>query len=84
MVLERYQEKPFLAADEGVFLRLIKGAFAMRRKTLVNNLVSCFTIDRDQAAAAIEAAGLGAQCRAEAVSIEQFCLLSDELGKLAK
>ena len=84
MVLERYSQKPFSAADEAVLLRLIKGAFAMRRKTLVNNLVACFQIDRDQAASVMEAAGLGAQCRAESLSIEQFCLLSNELTKLMK
>ncbi|MBQ8618634.1 MAG: ribosomal RNA small subunit methyltransferase A [Clostridia bacterium] len=84
MVLERHEEKPCKAIDEALLLRLIKGAFAMRRKTLVNNLIACFPIDRDQAAAAIEAAGLSAQCRAEAISIEQFCLLSDELGKILK
>lgn len=84
MILERYQEKPFCASDEAQFLRLIKGAFAMRRKTLVNNLVSCFPIDRERAAAALEAAGLEAQCRAESLSVEQFCLLSDALAQFLK
>ncbi|MBR5301839.1 MAG: ribosomal RNA small subunit methyltransferase A [Clostridia bacterium] len=81
MVLERYDEKPFKAGDETLLLRLIKGAFAMRRKTLVNNLIACFPLDRSQAALALEAAGLDAQSRAESLSVEQFCLLADELGK---
>lgn len=84
MVLERYQNKPFQASDEALLLKLIKGAFAMRRKTLANNLVSCFPISRDQAVAAIDAAGLGAQCRAELLTIEQFCTLSDQLVFLMK
>ena len=84
MVLERYPEKPFQASDEVLFLRLVKGAFAMRRKTLVNNLVACFPIDRQQAADVLNAAGLGAQCRAEALTIREFCLLSDELAKLVQ
>lgn len=84
MVLERHQEKPFAACDEALLLKLIKGAFAMRRKTLVNNLVSCFPLDRAQAAAAIESAGLDAQCRAEALSIEQLCCLTNALSKLLK
>ena len=84
MVLERYEHKPCKAADEALLLRLIKGAFAMRRKTLVNNLIACFPIDRDQAAAVMEAAGLQVQCRAETVSIEQFCLLADEIEKIVK
>ena len=84
MVLVRHEEKPCVASDEGLLLRLIKGAFAMRRKTLVNNLIACFPMDRDQAAAVMETAGLAAQCRAEAVSIEQFCVLADEIAKLMK
>ena len=84
MVLERYKEKPYEARDEELLLRLIKGAFAMRRKTLVNNLIACFPIDRDQAAAVLEASGLGAQCRAESVSIAQFCVLADEIFKIVK
>ena len=67
--------------DEALLLKLIKGAFAMRRKTLVNNLIACFPLDREQAAACIEAAGLNVQCRAESLSIEQFCLLADEITK---
>lgn len=84
MVLERREEKAFEASDEALLLRLIKGAFAMRRKTLVNNLIASFSISREQAADVMEAAGIGARCRAEALSIAQFCQLSDELGKVLK
>ena len=56
----------------------------MRRKTLVNNLIASFPISRQQAATALEEAGLGAQCRAEELSIAQFCLLADELAKHIK
>ena len=84
MVLERYVQKPCEPANEALFLKLVKGAFVMRRKTLVNNLIASFPIGREQAAAVLEAAGLGAQCRAEELSIKQFCLLADELDKLVK
>lgn len=82
MVLERKQHKEFEASDEALMLKLIKGAFAMRRKTLVNNLIAYFPIDREKAASAIEAIGLNAQCRAEELSIADFCKLSDEIGGL--
>ena len=82
MVLERWTKRPFSADDEALLLRLIKGAFAMRRKTLINNLIACFPIDRAQAAAAMEAAGLDVQCRAEALSIGQFCSLCRQIGKM--
>ncbi len=82
MVLERMAEKPCAAQDEALFLRLVKGAFAMRRKTLINNLIACFPIDRAQAGSAMEAAGLDVQCRAETLSIAQLCALCDEIGKI--
>lgn len=81
MLLERRENALYQVADEALLLRLIKGAFAMRRKTLVNNLIASFPLDRNQAAAAMEAAGLDAQCRAESLSIAQLCVLSDEIGK---
>ena len=77
MVLVRREAPLYDVADEAVFLRLVKGAFAMRRKTLVNNLVSAFPFDRTEATRLIEAAGLSAQARAEELSIESFCELSN-------
>lgn len=82
MVLTRHEEKPFVAKNEALLLKLIKGAFAMRRKTLINNLIACFPIDREKAAAALEAAELDSQCRAESLSIEQMCRLADEIDNL--
>ena len=82
MVLERRKDKPYAVADEALLMRLIRGAFAMRRKTLINNLIACFPMDRLQAAAAMEAAGLDAQCRAEALSIGQLCSLCEQIGRL--
>lgn len=79
MVLERRAEPRFAVRDEALLMRLVKGAFAMRRKTLVNNLTACFPLERLQAAEAIEAAGLEAQCRAESLSIEQLCALCDQV-----
>jgi len=84
MVLTRYETKPFEAKNEALLLRLIKGAFAMRRKTLVNNLLACFALSREQAAKVIELAGLNPQCRAEDLSIEQLCMLSDEIDALIR
>lgn len=76
MVLVRRDAPPYDAGDEAVFARLVKGAFAMRRKTLLNNLTSCFSFSRDDAAACLEAAGVALQARAEELSIEKLCALS--------
>ena len=79
MVLVRRDAPEYAVGDERIFLRLVKGAFAMRRKTLVNNLISAFPIDRESAASIIEASGLPAQARAEQLSISDFCALTQQL-----
>lgn len=79
MVLVRRDAPEYAVGDERIFLRLVKGAFAMRRKTLVNNLISAFPIDREDAASIIEASGLPAQARAEQLSISDFCALTQQL-----
>ena len=82
MVLQRWEEKPYAAEDEALFLRLVRGIFAMRRKTLINNLIACFPLSREQAEKAMERAELDPQCRAEALSMDQLCRLSDVIGSM--
>lgn len=79
MVLEKREEPRYQTESESVLFKLVKGGFAMRRKTLANNLMSCFALDRAKAVNVIEAAGLDAQCRAEVLSIDQFCVLADQI-----
>ena len=80
MLLERLNEPRFDAGDETVFIRLVRGAFLMRRKTLMNNLVSSFSLSREQAGEYLEKAGIPLQARAEELSLEQFCMLSRQLN----
>ena len=68
--------------DEAVFTRLVRSAFAMRRKTLLNNLISGFALNREQAASYLEAVGLSVQARAEELSLEDFAKLSRQLQSL--
>ena len=82
MVLTRRQEPLAPVADEALFFRLVRAAFAMRRKTMTNNLAAGFALDRAQAAALLESSGMSAQVRAEALSIEQLCALSNQLYRL--
>lgn len=79
MILEKRSEARYRTKNESVLFRLVKGGFAMRRKTLANNLMSCFGFDRAKAVCTLEDAGLNAQCRAEALSIDQFCVLADQI-----
>lgn len=63
------------AGEEEGFLRLIRCCFHMRRKTLLNNLKSFYSMPQQRAAEAIEAAGLAPQVRGEALSLEEMARL---------
>ncbi len=70
---------PVDAGDETLFFRLVNAAFAMRRKTLLNNLMPAFALTRPLAQQALEAAGLRPDIRGEALGLEQFAALSRAL-----
>lgn len=63
------------AGEEEGFLKLIRCCFHMRRKTLLNNLKSFYSMPQQRAAEAIEAAGLAPQVRGEALSLEEMARL---------
>lgn len=67
--------------DEATFRRVIAAAFAMRRKTLANNLKAAFGMDQDAVRAALERAGVDARARGEALTLEELCRVSDALGE---
>ena len=71
---------PVAVQDEKQMFRIVRAAFNQRRKTLSNALASGLSgFSKEQIAAAIEACGLDARVRGEALSIEQFAALSDAL-----
>lgn len=72
-------EKPSVTPlDEKKFFALIKAAFSQRRKTLVNALSSSGAFgSKEDVLKAVESVGLSPTVRGEALSIQQFCQLSD-------
>ena len=79
MRIDLHREKPVRPRDERTFLRLVNAAFAMRRKTLVNNLKAGFGLSAQEATALLEDAGEDARVRGEALSLEALCRVSDAL-----
>ena len=67
--------------DPALYLRLIGAAFAMRRKTLANNLKASFSLDNDGVRAVLDAAGVDARVRGEALSLEELCRVADALAE---
>lgn len=70
------------ARDEKLLLRLIRSAFRMRRKTLVNNLTGDFGLSREEVEKLLRGQNLDPRIRGEALSVAQVTLLSDALGEL--
>lgn len=55
-----------------LFRKTVKTAFAMRRKTLVNNIMVGFAVDRNKAERLLRDSNLDVSCRGEELSVEQF------------
>ena len=64
------------------FIALIKSAFAMRRKTLVNNLSAARGLDKARAAMLLEGVGLNARVRGEELTVSQLAAVFEALKNL--
>lgn len=62
--------------DKNITRKIIKCAFAMRRKTLINNLTSGMKISKGKAEELLSALGVDSKIRGEALSVEQFARLA--------
>ena len=79
--LTRYEEPPVTVKDEAFLFRLIRASFNQRRKTLINGLGNAegLAVTKAEAAQALRTLGIPENIRGEALSLEQFALLSDLL-----
>ncbi|MBO5338822.1 MAG: ribosomal RNA small subunit methyltransferase A [Clostridia bacterium] len=81
--IELYDEPKYKVESEKMLHRVIAGAFAQRRKTLLNSLSSSFSeLSKDEIAEIIVRLGFDINIRGERLSIEDFCSLSDEFTKV--
>lgn len=64
--------------NKNLIHKIVRSAFAMRRKTLVNNLNATFGISKQEAAERLNKAGLDEKVRGEALSLEDYVRLSHE------
>ncbi len=68
------------ACGEEFFFRTVRGAFALRRKTLSNSLASAFgELDKAAVGEVIAACGLPGSIRGEALGMEELAALADGL-----
>lgn len=69
--------------SEEMFRRVVKGAFAMRRKTLSNCLKAADLADPGEIAGILQACGIDGQRRGETLSLEEFASISRYLSGIA-
>lgn len=73
---------PAFDVNEKYFEKAVRCCFAMRRKTILNNLINGpFSFDRDSARNVLEAAGIDPKLRAEAVEPKKYADLSIAIGQ---
>lgn len=79
--LTRHKNPPVKVSDEKMMFNIIRAAFNQRRKTLVNSLNNApgLSVTKDKVLQALEAMGLSATIRGEALTLEQFALLTDNI-----
>lgn len=82
--LTRHEKPPVEVIDEKLMFRLIRASFNQRRKTLVNGLknASDLTFTKDQIETAIKAIGQSLTIRGEALTLEQFAQLANQLKNI--
>lgn len=66
-------------SDEKKFFKMVKAAFAQRRKTAVNSIASGMSLPKDKVAEAITAAGLDVNVRAEKLSMQELADICESL-----
>lgn len=79
IIIEKHLTPIVEPRDEQLYLRLISAAFAMRRKTLANNLKAAFGLDNDGAKAVLNAAGVDERVRGEALTLQELCRVADAI-----
>ena len=78
--LELYKEKKYNPKDEKFFFKLVRSAFAQRRKTLANNL-SLIGYKKDYIYSVLENLGYDKNIRSEALDVSDFVRLSESIGE---
>lgn len=77
-VLMEMRETPLVSVRcEEDFFRVAGAAFALRRKTMTNNLCATFRMERDAAVSLMQTAGLDERIRGEKLTLEELARLAD-------
>ena len=82
ITLKTRQTPPCPVADEALFFRVVRAAFGQRRKTLSNALSAGFpALGKEGVNQVLAACGLPTTIRGEALTMEQFAAIANEMAK---
>jgi 16S rRNA (adenine1518-N6/adenine1519-N6)-dimethyltransferase len=84
VVMERRERPPVECRDRTFFFRVVRGAFAYRRKTLANSLALALGIPRDRVLNALSDLQLSADVRGERLGLAAFAALANRLLNAAQ
>lgn len=82
ITLKKRPQPPVSVADEEIFFKVIHAAFAMRRKTLANNLIKAFNLSREKAEQLLADCSLEVNIRGEQLDLARFAQLANRLASL--
>ncbi len=80
--LTRHERPPVEVVDERLMFDIIRASFNQRRKTLVNGLNNSdrLKVPKKVISKAVEQLGKGAGVRGEALTLEEFARLSNDIA----
>ena len=73
------KEPPVALTDEKMFFRVVKAAFAQRRKTAVNSVSATLGVPKEQIAQILTECNLDLNIRAERMTMQAFAAVSERL-----
>ncbi len=81
--LTLHKEAPIEVRDEKLLFRMIRASFNQRRKTLMNGLNNSpeLSFSKEEVGQALRTLGLSENIRGEALTLEQFAALANQLSK---
>ena len=77
VVMPKRDTPPVETQDEALFFKVAAAAFAMRRKTMENNLIASFRVTRDQARQWLAQCGIPDGVRGETLSMADFAAIAN-------
>ncbi len=80
--IDVYEHCPYHIESKENFFRMIRAAFGMRRKTLVNTLSGEFSLSKQAVSGILTECGFPADVRGERLSAQDFALVENKISKI--